>query len=38
MTRDRLFIDGEFVEAASGATRPLIDPGTEEVLATLPLW
>lgn len=36
MTSDQLFIDGHFVDAASGATRPLIDPGTEEVLSTLP--
>jgi acyl-CoA reductase-like NAD-dependent aldehyde dehydrogenase len=33
---DKLFIDGEFVDARSGATRDLVDPGNETVLATLP--
>jgi acyl-CoA reductase-like NAD-dependent aldehyde dehydrogenase len=33
---DKLYIDGQFVDAASGATRALVDPGTEATLAELP--
>ena len=34
--QNRLFIDGEYVEARSGATFTTINPATEEVLAEVP--
>jgi acyl-CoA reductase-like NAD-dependent aldehyde dehydrogenase len=33
---DKLYIDGHFVDAVSGATRALVDPGTDQVLDQLP--
>jgi betaine-aldehyde dehydrogenase len=32
----RQYVDGRFVEAASGATFPVLDPSTEEVIARVP--
>ena len=32
----RQYLDGRFVEAASGATFPVLDPSTEEVIARVP--
>jgi betaine-aldehyde dehydrogenase len=32
----RQYLDGRFVEAASGATFPVIDPSTEEIIARVP--
>ncbi len=36
MDRDKLYIDGEWVEPSSTATIEVISPLTEEVIATVP--
>ena len=35
-TRQRMFIDGDWAEARSGETSPVINPATEEVIAEVP--
>jgi betaine-aldehyde dehydrogenase len=36
MIKSRMYINGQFVDAAGGATFPVYDPATEAVLATCP--
>ena len=36
MYSEGMFINGEWVEAASGATDEVLNPATEEVVATVP--
>ena len=33
----KLYIDGQFVDAESGETRPTINPSTEEPIALVPV-
>ena len=37
MTRCKMYIGGQWVDAASGQTTAVIDPSTEETIATVPL-
>ncbi len=37
MKKYQMFIDGKFVDAASGETRPTYNPATEEPIAEIPL-
>ena len=36
MKRYRMYINGEFVESASGKYFPVVDPSTEEIIAEVP--
>src|SRR5690606_2356885 len=36
LLRDRLYIDGEWVQADSGATLPVFDPATGETIVSIP--